>query len=144
MDAEEYVKLRLEKELNWYDKKSCRNKFYFIILQTIVIIAASLIPLLNAYADMNVVVRFLIGALGSLTAILTGIVSLFKFKEHWSEYRTTAETLKHEKFLYLTSKGPYTEDDSFSLLVERVEALISRENTKWYECINHKEEKKKS
>jgi hypothetical protein len=143
MNSEQYIQDRLEPQIKWYDKKSLFNKRLFYAMQSIVIVAAALIPLLNAYTDSCEIMRFIIGALGSITAILTGLVSLFHFKELWSEYRTTSETLKHEKYLFLTSKGPYSEDDPFSTLVERVEALISRENTKWYECLFHKGPDKK-
>jgi len=132
MDASEYLKSRVEDQISWYDKKSQWNQKLFKMLQATIIISASLIPLLIGYSTHGLI-KFAIGFLGSLTAILSGILSLFRFKEHWTEYRTTSETLKHEKYLYLTGKGPYAVDDPFSILVERTETLISRENTKWYE-----------
>lgn len=69
--------------------------------------------------------------LGSAVAVTTGIVSLYQFREHWIEYRTTAESMKHEKYMFQTGTGPYTGDDAFATLVERVEALVSQENTAW-------------
>ena len=44
-------------------------------------------------------------------------------------YRTTCESLRHEKYLYLTCSEPYNIKEPFSLLVNRVETLISKENT---------------
>jgi hypothetical protein len=55
--------------------------------------------------------------------------------EKWIEYRTTTETLKHEKYLYFTNSLPYANDDTFVLLVERVERLISKENSRWEDAI---------
>jgi Protein of unknown function (DUF4231) len=54
---------------------------------------------------------------------------------HWIEYRATAESLKKEKFLFLTQTDPYDKDDAFHLLVERVEALLSKENTEWLQSV---------
>ena len=48
---------------------------------------------------------------------------------------TTCESLKKEKFLYLAEARPYDKSDRFNLLVERVESLISEENTNWSELI---------
>jgi len=33
--------------------------------------------------------------------------------------------------LFLTQTDPYDKDDAFHLLVQRVEALLSTENTEW-------------
>jgi hypothetical protein len=41
------------------------------------------------------------------------------------------EKQKHEKFLFATRTGPYQDQARFQLLVERVEALISKEATTW-------------
>jgi hypothetical protein len=47
-------------------------------------------------------------------------------------YRSTAEALKHEKYLWLAKAGPYSNVKNLDpLLAERVESLISRENAKW-------------
>ena len=43
------------------------------------------------------------------------------------------ETLKHERFLFLTRTTPYGGEDPFHLLVKRVEGLTSEEHTKWAE-----------
>ena len=47
------------------------------------------------------------------------------------KYRTTSEQLKHEKYLYLTNSNPYNKKERLGLLVERVESLISKENSLW-------------
>ena len=71
------------------------------------------------------------------TAILTGLSVLLKFQEKWTEYRTTSEILKHEKFLFITKAGSYgNEEESFKLFVRRIENLISKENSAWSQYIN--------
>jgi hypothetical protein len=39
--------------------------------------------------------------------------------------------LRKEKFLFLTQTDPYDKDNAFHLLVQRVEGLLSKENTVW-------------
>lgn len=46
-------------------------------------------------------------------------------------YQITCESLRHEKYLYLTCSEPYNIKEPFSLLVNCVETLISMENTNW-------------
>jgi hypothetical protein len=74
----------------------------------------------------------LIAVAGATIAIITGIHGLYNLQENWITYRTTCETLKHEKYMYLTRSGVYAEtEDPFRLLVERVESIISHENINW-------------
>ena len=49
-------------------------------------------------------------------------------------YRSTAERLKHERFLFLSAAGPYRnrdEPERLILLAERIEEQISTEHAKW-------------
>lgn len=43
--------------------------------------------------------------------------------------RSTCETLRHEKHLFLTKAEPYNCEDPFPRLARRTEALISNEHT---------------
>ena len=130
MTPEEYLKDRVEDQIVWYDRKSGSNKMWFIILQIVTLVASASVPVFAIFSS-NMWARITVAILGSATAISTGIVSLYQFREHWIEYRTTAESLKHEKYMYQTGTGPYVEDGAFSVLVERIEALVSQENTAW-------------
>jgi hypothetical protein len=132
MDEETYLKERLEDQIGWYDKKSQWNQKLFKRLRMAEIIAAAMIPFLSGYITLSdSKVRFVVGFLGVTVAIIAGIVPLCKFHERWIEYRTTCETLKHHKYLFLTKTVPYDSENSFNVLVENVERFISKENSNW-------------
>ena len=132
MNEKEYVSNRLEDQITWYDKKSVWHHKWFKRLQVYQIIAAALIPVfVNYVSDTSGFMRLLVAFIGASIAIVSGIIGLYKFHENWLEYRTTCESLRHEKFLYLTCSEPYNIEDPFPLLVNRVETLISKENTNW-------------
>ena len=136
MNSEEYLKQRLEDQIEWYDKKSQWNKKRFIWLSTLVLIFASTIPLLSGISNLDGIYwRLSIGLLGALIAVFTGVLSIFKFYENWIAYRTTSETLKYEKYLYLTKTSPYDVDNSFSVFVSHVENILSKENKNWAQYI---------
>ena len=49
----------------------------------------------------------------------------------WVSYRSTAEQLKHEKYLFLTKSGPYRdlgEEEALRCLAERVKERVSTEH----------------
>jgi len=74
-------------------------------------------------------------------AILASVLKIFKYQENWINYRTTCETLKKELYFYDAGLNDYSSSkDKEAHFVERVESLISRENTLWLSI--HKEEKK--
>ena len=71
------------------------------------------------------------GGLAALIVVLESVQHLYQFQEHWITYRSTAEALKHEQYLYLAKAGPYTGEDRHHQLAERIEGLVSQEHAKW-------------
>jgi Protein of unknown function (DUF4231) len=130
MDPDDYIANRLDDQISWYSRKSQWNKQWLWMLRTAEIFFAGLIPFLANYGADSYS-RSIVGLMGVAVAVIAGAISLFKFHENWIEYRTTAESLKHEKYLFLTSSNVYVGPDAFHLLVERTETLISKENTSW-------------
>jgi len=131
MNEDEYFNDRLNDQIDWYDKKSQTNQKWFKRLRLLEIVAAAIIPFLAGIGTNVPYNSVIIGALGVIIAVSAGLSSLYKYHENWIEYRTTSETLKHEKYLYQAKCSPYDNDDAFCKLVQRVEGLISKENTQW-------------
>lgn len=139
MDEKKYFEERLDYQIEWYDSKSARHQTWFKGLRIIEILSAASIPFLTGYiTDQTPNMRIVVGSLGVVIAVISGIVALFKFQEHWLQYRTTSESLKHNKYLYLTKTAPYDNGDAFNLLVKSVESLISKENSNWISYIKEK------
>src|SRR5437016_4084527 len=94
---------RLEDQISWYDRNSKRCQRFFKGLKGVVIIVAALIPLaagLHAYPALT-------GGLGALIVVLEGVQQMNQYQQNWILYRSTAESLKHEKFLFEATAGPY-------------------------------------
>lgn len=143
MSEDDYLKNRVDDQINWYDGKSKVCKRGCTVCQIITLVAAATIPVV-AVISGSLSSRVVVAILGSLTAIATGIVSIYQFREHWIEYRTTAESLKHERCLFLTRTGPYTGEDFFSVFVDRIESLVSQENTAWRHVLTKPKKKGES
>jgi len=135
MPPEIYMKERVQDQYAWYNNKSGWNQRWFKRLQMLQIISAAIIPFLSGM-DMtgHPWIPMLIGALGVVIAIISGANALWKFQENWTQYRTTAEQIQHERFLFETGVAPYDDDRSaFPFFVKRIEGLISKENSAWAE-----------
>ena len=145
MTPEEYLQERLDAQIKWYDEKSSWNQKWFNQLRALEILFAVAIPFLISHINGDSgVLKHVTGAMGVAIALIAGLVTLYKFQENWVEYRTTAETLKHEKYLYLTQSAPYNGNDAFHLLVATVESAISKENTVWSQAFREKPKDKDS
>ena len=132
MKPEEYLKERLEAEIDWYDRKSRKNQKMFKLLRLAELVIATAIPFIAGLITAErLCMKTLVGVMGVVIAAISGILALFQFHEHWIEYRTVCESLRKEKYLFLTGTEPYNQDNSFETLVQRVETLISKENTNW-------------
>jgi hypothetical protein len=94
---------RLETEIAWYSRKSQLDQHWFKHLKIIEIVCAAFIPF-SANYNLSVYVT---GGLGAAIVVLEGIQGLYQFQQNWTTYRSTAEALKHEKYLWLAKAGPY-------------------------------------
>lgn len=140
----QYLTDRYADQIDWYDRKAADNQRIFRLLQWSVIVLAAITPILIEL-DLDDLIVEGFGHVPTLTsaivAILTAGLSTFKYQEHWINYRTTCETLRKEKHFYDAGLGDYrATDDREALFVDRVESLISRENTMWVST--HKTETK--
>lgn len=133
MDIKEYIRERLDPQIEWYDKKSMKAQKYYKATQIIEIILASAIPLLTGYSKYSSWLPVIIGIFGALIAIIESVTKLYKFHENWIQYRSTCELLKYQKYLYITKSSPYnTEEESVeNIFIKNVENIISSENNQW-------------
>ena len=144
MTEEEYVELRLDDQIGWYDKKSGAAQKMFKRLRGWEIVVAASIPVLASLNGLLYIGpidnSMMMGFLGAAVVILSSLLGLGHYQENWAQYRTTCESLRHERFRYLTKTEPYGGAGAFPLLVERVENLISKENSEWSQAVRSAEQ----
>ena len=144
-NIDEYLENRVQKQIDWYDKKSidCQRKYK--IFQIIEIIIAAFIPLLSGYTTNNSIIALIIGICGAVIAIIESITKLNKYHENWVQYRTTCELLRYQKQLFITKSAPYNtaEETIENVFVRNIETIIYSENNKW-KTVNTNDAKKSS
>ena len=119
---------RLDDQISWYNGKSAINRRWHYRLKVATLISAGVIPVTAAVGSPS----YVAGTLGVFVVIVEGLQQLFQFHQNWVNYRGTCESLKHEKFLFLALAGAYANaDHPQRLLAERIEGLLSTENTNW-------------
>lgn len=134
---EQYIKERLEDQISWYDNKSIKCQKNFKVIKSTVIILSASIPFLVGFISDFKLFEVIVSFIGVVIVVMEGWLSLAKYHENWIEYRSICETLKHEKYMYLTKTGVYETEQPFKMLVERVENIISNENVNWANLNNN-------
>jgi hypothetical protein len=125
--------LRLEDQVAWYDRKSnsCQTKYK--IMKFAQITLALLIPAMSFLPSESV--KWSTVFAGAFIALLETVQHMNQYSTLWVTYRSTAERLKHEKYLFLSAAGAYrdfSEAERLVKLAERVEENVSTEHANWY------------
>ena len=131
MSEKEYLEQRLQDQIDWYETRSRLCQQRFKALRSLEIVTAAAIPFLSGYSARIPHVEMVVGMMGLVIAIAAGLLGLHQYQERWMEYRSAAEALKREKFLFLTGAEPYNGPDGFAILVQRVEARLADEQNAW-------------
>ncbi len=118
---------RLEDQIGWYDTKSGRSQTAYKRVKVAQLVVAAAIPVAAVVGPPAV----LTAGLGAVVLIFESIQQLFQWQTTWVQYRSTAEALKHERYLYLAQAGPYYGPDRHRVLAEQIEGLVSQEHAKW-------------
>ncbi len=137
-DFDSYLETRYEDQVRWYSCKSAQNKRYYHGLQWTAIVISAAVPVMivRMPEDFQWITVFL----AILLTITTSALKSFKYQENWLSYRTIAETLRKEKHYYSAAANGYaTAENREKVFIERVESIISRENTLWIASHTRKE-----
>jgi hypothetical protein len=137
MNTDNYLKERLEGQIEWNNRKANINKKIFQRLSTATILFALSLPSVVIYlllleTDETGIEWWLgyIGFSGLIIGVLTILNHIYNYQDKWSHYRTVAESLKKERNLYQMQAGPYKhQNEPIKILVERVEKLVSPRNS---------------
>ena len=131
MDQDEYISQRVDDQITYYDTQSKRSQSSFKSLSSVQIVSGALIPVISGFSQQIDYSEWITAALGIFIICATSALSLNKNQERWINFRTTCETLKHLKYLYITKSTPYKGGDGFDMFVNDIEAVISKENSEW-------------
>src|SRR6266550_3409256 len=139
MKAEEYIRDRINDQLRFYDRKASFYKSRYLFMRAATVVGGAIVPVLVnlSFAPVSVNLWFFVVSLNivkvsttliSLMVVLfVSLESVYHFKEQWKNYRSTAELLKKEYFLFASGEGRYSgklEAEAFKLFVEQSETAI--------------------
>lgn len=134
MKINEYMKERVDNQIEYFDEESIKNRKYYFSLSKAKIIVSALITFISLVFGEKTFVSIIIGLLSSLVTVTESIMNLKQYDEKWMIYRLTNEALKREKYLYEMSAGCY-ENLHNNLknikFTRNIESIIATSNDDW-------------
>ncbi|MCY7422726.1 MAG: DUF4231 domain-containing protein [Chitinophagaceae bacterium] len=135
MNIQNYLNDRVENQVHYYESKSALNKQYYLFFKIAQLTAATLLPFFSVFLSDYSWMKYVIAFLGSVVTILEGVMATGKYYEKWVIYRSTAETLRQEKYLFLMQAGSYSGQDAVQQFVNKIEFSLGKENVGWQQLI---------
>ena len=131
MKQEEYIEVRVDDQIEYYDTQSGIGQSRYKWLAGTQMLSGAVIPIIAGFSDSICFSEWIIALLGLTVTSATAFLTINKYQERWINFRTTCETLKHLKYLFVTESSPYNDGDSYDKFVNDIEAVLSKENTDW-------------
>ena len=112
---------RLEDQIKWYSHNAKWNQDRYKWLKVVEFTAAALVPFFAGWGGYPIAT----GLLGVAVLVLEALQSIYQFMSKGISYQSTAEALKHEKYLWYAGAGHYlTAKNPEALLAERIEEIV--------------------
>ncbi len=141
-EQQSYISDRIEPKIEGFKTKARISRRQFYTWQTSAIIAAALVPVFSGFiVNDTTILKWLVALLGGTSAVIAGLLSLFKFQENWIRYRSTYQDLDSHVSQFKIGAGIYLDKKhAFSLLAENCESILNAEIGQWAETIKKGEE----
>lgn len=132
MNLESYMTDRVDNQVEYFDQHARRNQriYSFLRMATItcnVLTALAIALTLAAPARYRIYVGLGALVLSMIVLATHQIQEFYKFGAKWEKFRTVAEQIKSEKFLFLNDAGTYRAGDTDSkkrAFIESIEGII--------------------
>jgi hypothetical protein len=132
----DFLELRWLDQLKWMEAKASSAQRFYYRLRLITIVGAVLVPALVALNTLSGwqgdAAQVSAWILSLVVAISAAVEGFFQFGPRWRNYRSSAERLRSEGWLYMELAGPYANANSshveaYPTFVSHVEELIQKD-----------------
>jgi hypothetical protein len=129
-----YALLLANESYEWYRTAAIRSRRAYRVSETLLLLVASAIPLAAAVLRDNAILPALLGA---LVVVISGVRSLFNWRDNYIRFSWSREAVERERRKYLTSTEPYTDPDvRDKALAAAITSIESEEMTQWLAIAN--------
>ena len=144
-EAKRYLTDIVFPQMDFYSKKSAKNKKSYIVFSIISIICNAVIPILvliDESFDIKFWIKLVVAVISAAAGVLTAITALMSYRELWLKYRLTLERLKRIIESYLARGDEFfdikdNDDECRNLLVKLCRAEMDEEHRAWEKLVGN-------
>jgi hypothetical protein len=132
LEPQSYLQRRIDGQLDWLSLASGANKRQFFAWRLLQIVLGTSITILSPFAAKHPWAPLALAIAGGGVACSGAVLALNRNEENWVRYRSLAEGLEREKYLFLTGSPPYGgAEEAFPRFVTSAENLMLEERGSW-------------
>lgn len=129
-DAKDLLWLMFSAQFRWYDRAASRSRWAYQGLKALTLASGASVTVLAALAAPAA----LTALVGGLIVLCEGLQQIGQFHAKWLNYRSTAERMRHEGFLFAAGIGGYGNSERRrDKLARFIEDTVDTEHTAWTE-----------
>lgn len=138
LEAREYVERRWLSEVNWFAKATRRSRRSYFALSVTTLVSSAFTALLAGFAAgaQSDELRWIVAILGLISAVATGLLTLFQASPNWKRRSMTLEQLVSEGNQYFTHAGRYASialgRTDLAVFVERIEGIVYAHKSEFF------------
>lgn len=144
MEPEEYIRNRVDNQIQYFGIAAAKNKKWFYVISILKIVLSLVLCIGSAIYGKGSGESIIVSVVSGVLALLESLMILFKSNEKWIIYREASEKLKKEKNLFLTMTGSYysmSKEDAFNTFTQKIEFILDETNSQWKGIESKKGEK---
>ncbi len=127
-EQKRYIDERIRPRMEAFRRKARHNRRAYHAWQTMAIVAASMVPVFSVFAGESMIIKSLVAVFGGASAIIVGILGLFKYQENWIRYHTIYHELDSVLSQFELGLGEYADRArAFERMAENCENILKME-----------------
>jgi ABC-type multidrug transport system fused ATPase/permease subunit len=140
-DLAHYIDKRLKPKIRYYEIKARNNQLGFKSSKGLIIILSLVVSLSNAavFGQDSIPVQTASVLASSIVIAITVFLQFTNPQENWILFRSTAEKLKREYFLFKQDVKPYSDingkKNKAKVFVENLENIMSEEGIEYFQSL---------
>ncbi|MFI5086001.1 MAG: DUF4231 domain-containing protein [Actinomycetales bacterium] len=131
-DAKDILWLEYQAIFRHYSDGAARNKAWYLILKLLTLSAGASGAILAALAAPAAVTA----SVTACAVLSESIQQLFKFHDNWLNYRSTAEQLRIDGYLYAAASPPFDTTGCRQMLADKMQKAASTQFQVWQKSMS--------
>lgn len=134
MDKKKEYMEHIKGQIEYFDRKSIKEKRRYYLFSIIALVSNAVIPILSTFSSMPSPYKQIVAILSTIAAIANGLVLITNSGKNWKHYRDCFTDLSAVTRAYMAGAADFggkDEEEAFALYAEKCEAVLKNDRESW-------------